>query len=196
MISGVEEVLEVKKIIRTIKRELAQKKIPYQDKVPIGIMIEVPAAVMTASLLAREVDFFSIGTNDLIQYGLAIDRVNELVSDLYNPFHPAVLRMIYQTTKAAKEAHIPVAVCGEMAGDPLAIALFVAMELDSLSMNPISIPRVKKILRALTREKSKRLLEEIMELTTTDEVERHLKKDIGHLLPLPTRQLSLLKIST
>jgi len=196
MISGIEEVLEVKKIIRTIKRELAQKKIPYQDKVPIGIMIEVPAAVITAQFLAREVDFFSIGTNDLIQYGLAIDRVNELVSDLYNPFHPAVLRMIYQTTEAAKEAHIPVAVCGEMAGDPLAIVLFVGMELDSLSMNPISIPRVKKMLRSLTREKSKRLLNEVMQMATAEEIERHLKKDVGHLLPVQARKLSILKIST
>lgn len=195
MISGVEEVLEVKKIIRTLKRELAQKKIPHQDKVPLGIMIEVPAAVMTSNLLAREVDFFSIGTNDLIQYGLAIDRVNELVSDLYNPLHPAVIRMIYQTVQAAKAANIPVAICGEMAGDPLAITLFVGMELDSLSMNPISIPRVKKILRSLTREKSKRHLAEVIEMSTAEEIERFLKKDLGHLLPTHSKKLSLLKIS-
>jgi len=193
MISGVEEVLEVKKIIRQIKRELAQKKMPYQEKVPLGIMVEVPAAVITASLLAKEVDFFSIGTNDLIQYGLAIDRVNELVSDLYNPFHPAVLRMIRQTVEAAKRAGIPVSVCGEMAGDPLAIALFVGMELDSLSMNPISIPRVKKILRSLTMERSKRLLAEVMEMATTEEVEKHLKKDVGHLLPMSNKHLSIIK---
>lgn len=193
MISGVEEVLEVKKIIRAIKRELAQKKIPYEDKVPLGVMIEVPAAVVTAGLLAREVDFFSIGTNDLIQYGLAIDRVNELVSDLYNPFHPAVLRMIHQTVEAAKVVGIPVAICGEMAGDPLAIALFVGMELHSLSMNPISIPRVKKILRALTRERSKRLLKQVMEMATAEEIERFLKKDIGHLMPTPNKHLAILK---
>ncbi len=193
MISGVDEVLEVKKIIRTIKRELAQKKIPYQDKVPLGVMIEVPAAVVTASLLAREVDFFSIGTNDLIQYGLAIDRVNELVSDLYNPFHPAVIRMIRQTVEAAKAARIPVAICGEMAGDPLAIVLFVGMELDSLSMNPISIPRVKKILRALTREKSARLMNDVFQMTTTEEIERFLKKEVGHLMPMSNKHLSILK---
>lgn len=193
MISGVDEVLEVKKIIRIIKRELSQKKIPYQDKVPLGAMIEVPAAVVIANLLAREVDFFSIGTNDLIQYGLAIDRVNELVSDLYNPFHPAVIRMIHQTVQAAKTADIPVAICGEMAGDPLAIALFVGMELDSLSMNPISIPRVKKILRALTREKSKRLMNEVLQMTTTEDVERFLKKEVGHLLPMTNKHLSILK---
>lgn len=189
MISGVEEVLEVKKIIRQIKRELAQKKIPYQEKVPLGIMIEVPAAVITADILALEVDFFSIGTNDLIQYGLAIDRVNELVSDLYNPFHPAVLRMIRQTVEAAKQAGISVSVCGEMAGDPMAITLFVGMELDSLSMNPISIPRVKKMIRSITRERSKKLMTEVMEMATTDEVEKHLKKDMGRLLPMTNKQL-------
>ncbi len=193
MISGIDEVLEVKKIIRTIKREMAQKKVPCKDKVPLGIMIEVPAAVFTANLLAKEVDFFSIGTNDLIQYGLAIDRVNELVSDLYNPLHPAVIRMIVQTVRAAKAAGIQVSVCGEMAGAPLAIALFVGMELDALSMNPISIPRVKKILRALTREKSKRLLAEVLEMQTAEEIEKFLKKEMGSISPIHNRHLSILK---
>lgn len=192
MISGVEEVLEVKKIMRSIKRELASRKIAYQEKVPVGIMVEVPAAVAMARMLAREVDFFSIGTNDLIQYGLAIDRVNELVSDLYNPFHPAVIRMIYDTVKAAKEAGIAVSICGEMAGDPLAIALFVGMGLDSLSMNPISIPRVKRVLRSLTSERSKKLLEQVLGMTTTEEIEKFLKKEMAGTMP-NNRHLSIIK---
>ena len=191
MITGVEEVIEVKKIIKSIKRELAQKKIHYRDDVPVGVMIEVPAAALTANFIAKEVDFFSIGTNDLVQYGLAIDRVNELVSDLYNPFHPAVLRMISQAVEAAKEAKIPISICGEMAGDPLAIALFVGFELDSLSMNPISIPRVKKALRSITREKSKKLLKQVLKMSTSDEVEKYLKKEISHLMPRVIRNMTV-----
>jgi phosphotransferase system enzyme I (PtsI) len=191
MITDVDEVLEVKKLLKAIKRDLALKKIPYRDDVPLGVMIEVPAAAITAGFIAKEVDFFSIGTNDLVQYGLAIDRVNELVSDLYNPFHPAVLHMITQTVEAAKKAGISVSVCGEMAGDPLAIALFVGLELDSLSMNPISIPRVKRTLRSITREKSKQLLKHVMNMNSSTEILRYLKKEMGHLLPAAIRNSSL-----
>ncbi len=187
MITDVDEVLEAKKLIKKIKRDLSQKKIPYRDNVPIGVMIEVPAAALTAEIIAQEVDFFSIGTNDLIQYGLAIDRVNELVSDLYNPFHPAVLRMIAQTVEAAKKANIPVSLCGEMAGDPLAIALFVGLELDSLSMNPISIPRIKRTLRSITREKSKQMFKDVMKMNSSTEIINYLKKEAGHFLPTTLR---------
>lgn len=193
MISHFEEVLRVKKLIREVKKELASKGIAFKDDVPLGIMIEVPSAVFIANELAKEVDFFSIGTNDLIQYGLAIDRVNEHVSDLYNPFHPAILRMIQQTVAAAKKAGIEVALCGEMAGDPLAITLMIGLELDVLSMNPVSIPRVKKILRSVTKRQSAHLLREVMKLTTADEVERLLKKKTSHLLPGDVKRLHILE---
>lgn len=193
MISSLEEIIRVKKIIREIKRELASKDIPFNDHVPLGIMIEVPSAVFIAAELAREVEFFSIGTNDLIQYGLAIDRVNEHVSYLYTPYHPAVLRMIQQTVTAAKKAGIPVSLCGEMAGDPLAITLMVGMELDALSMNAVSIPRVKKILRSVTKRQSARILKEALAQPTAEDVEKLLRMKTSHLLPGDIKKLHILE---
>ncbi|MFH0800680.1 MAG: phosphoenolpyruvate--protein phosphotransferase [Pseudomonadota bacterium] len=193
MISSVEEVTKVKKIIRDVKRDLSAKGIPFEDKVPLGIMIEIPSAVFLATELAAEADFFSIGTNDLIQYGLAIDRINEHVSYLYNPFHPAVLRMIRQTVAAAKRAGIEVAICGEMAGDPLAIPLLVGMELDALSMNPVSIPRVKKILTCITKKQSIQIMKQALSISTAEEVEKFLKKKTSHILPGEVRNLHILE---
>ncbi len=192
MISHLEELRAAKRIIDDVKRELTERGQPFRDDIPLGIMIEVPSAVFIADELAAEVDFFSIGTNDLIQYGLAIDRVNEHVSHLYTPYHPAVLRMIRHTVEAAKRAGIGVSLCGEMAGDPLAIALLVAMELDALSMNAISIPRVKKILRSLTRDQAGELLGKILALATAEEVEAQLKRSASHLLPGEVRKLGAL----
>lgn len=193
MISSVEEVLRVKKIIREVKKDLIAKSVQFKDDVPLGIMIEVPSAVFMAAELAKEVDFFSIGTNDLIQYGLAIDRVNEHVSYLYNPYHPAVLRMIGQTVKMAKRQGIKVSICGEMAGDPLSITLMVGMGLDALSMNPISIPRVKKTLRSVTKSKSLQILKGALSLSTAEEVEKYLKKKTSQMLPGDVKKLNILK---
>lgn len=193
MISNLDEVLRVKKIIREVKRELTSKNISFKDDVPLGIMIEIPSAVFMANELAREVDFFSIGTNDLIQYGLAIDRSNEHVSYLYTPFHPAVLKMIHQTVTAAKKAKIEVALCGEMAGDPLAITLMVGMELDALSMNPVSIPRVKKILRSVTKRQSTQIFKEALMQPTAEDVEKLLLTKTSHLLPGDVKNLHILK---
>jgi len=193
MISSFEEIVRVKKIIKEVKRELSSKGVKYKDKVPLGIMIEVPSAVLMANEFAREVDFFSIGTNDLIQYGLAIDRGNEHVSYLYNPFHPAILRLIESTAAAAKRAGIEVGLCGEMAGDPLAITLMIGMELDVLSMNSISIPRVKKILRSVTKGQSSRILKEALSLDTAEEVEKLLKTKTSHLLPGDVKKLRIIE---
>ncbi len=193
MISSVDELLRVKKIVAEVKQELLSKNVPFDDEVPLGIMIEVPSAVFMAPELAAEADFFSIGTNDLIQYGLAIDRINEQVAHLYNPYHPAILRMIKRTVDAAKKAKIDVGICGELAGDPLAITLMVGMELDSLSMNPVSIPRVKKILRAITREQSVKALKETLAKSTADEVEKYLKRKTSHLLPGDIRRLHIIE---
>jgi len=191
MISGMEEIWKVKKLIAEIKEELKENNIPFKENIPLGIMIEVPSAILMASEFAREVDFFSIGTNDLIQYSLAIDRINEYVSHLYNPFHPAVLRMIKMAVDAAKNAGIDVSLCGELAGDPLAIILMLGMELDALSMNPISIPRVKKIIRSLKKDKASRLLDEALALITAEEVVKFLKKKTSHLLPGDVRKLHI-----
>ena len=189
MISSLDELLITKRVIDDVKNDLKKRDIPFRENVPVGIMIEVPSAVFIADILAKEADFFSIGTNDLIQYGLAIDRGNELVSYLYNPFHPAVLRMIKHTVEATKKEGIKVSLCGEMAGDPLSMTLLVGMELDGLSMNAISIPRVKKMLRSITKTQASELLDEALNLKTADEVEKLLKERMNSMLPGEVRKL-------
>jgi phosphotransferase system enzyme I (PtsI) len=171
MISGATEIREVKKILQEVRLNLSAEGIPFDPQMEAGIMIEVPSAVTIADILAKEVDYFSIGTNDLIQYSLAIDRVNESVTHLYQPLHPAVLRLIRDVARAAHQAGIRVAMCGEMAGEPLYVPILLGLELDDLSMNVLSIFRVKKILRAYTYRECKELVEEALHLATPEEIE-------------------------
>jgi len=171
MISGVTEIREVKKILNEVCTSLLAERVPFDPKVEIGIMMEVPSAATISDILAKEVDFFSIGTNDLIQYTLAIDRVNEYVTHLYEPLHPAILRLVRQIVKAAHDSGIRVAMCGEMAGEPLYVPILVGLELDDLSMNVLSIFRVKKILRAYTLRECKELVEASLQLSTPEEIE-------------------------
>jgi phosphotransferase system enzyme I (PtsI) len=173
MISGLEELREAKRIFCEVKEELSASGIPVGDDIEIGIMIEVPSAVIIADALAKEVDFFSIGTNDLIQYSLAIDRINERVTYLYEPLHPAVLRLIKQVVDIGHGAGIRVAMCGEMAGEPAYIMILLGLEIDELSMNPLAIPRVKKIIRDSTLKESRELLEHVMTLTTAAEIREY-----------------------
>jgi phosphotransferase system enzyme I (PtsI) len=173
MISGVEEIREVKKIIEEVKNDLLKKNIPINRNIKKGVMIEVPSAVVMADSLAKEVDFFSIGTNDLIQYALAIDRINERVTYLYRPLHPAVLRLLRRIVYAGHSAGIKVAMCGEMAGDPFYTMILLGLELDGLSMTPLAIPRVKRIIRQSTLEESKKLLEKAMSFSTASEIESY-----------------------
>ena len=170
MISGIEEIREAKKLLEEAKKELLEQGVKIAPKMEVGAMIEVPAAVEIADKLAREVDFFSIGTNDLIQYSLAIDRANERLTYLYEPLHPAILRLIKRVVDAAHEAKIRVAMCGEMAGDPLYALILLGMELDELSMNHLAIPRIKRIIRESTLKESKLLLEKAMSFNTATEV--------------------------
>lgn len=173
MISGVEEIREAKKILASVREELAQEGIPYGDEVEVGIMIEVPSAVLIAEALAKEADFFSIGTNDLIQYALAIDRINERVNYLYEPLHPAVIRMIKHVVDVGHHMGIPVAMCGEMAGEPLYTMILLGLELDELSMNPLAIPKMKMLIQQSSRVEARRLLQRVLRMTSAEEVRKY-----------------------
>jgi phosphotransferase system enzyme I (PtsI) len=178
MISGIEEIRAAKALIEEAKHELALSGTPFDSAVKIGIMIEIPAAVTLADLLAREVDFFSIGTNDLIQYTLAIDRSNEQLSHMYQPLHPAVLRSLRRVVQAAHGAGIPACLCGEMAGDPLYLPVLLGLGFDELSMGASSLLRVKQILRRCTMERAARIAEGCFAFSTVAEVEMYLKSQI------------------
>jgi phosphotransferase system enzyme I (PtsI) len=182
MISGLQEILDTKKILKDVKKELNKKKIKYARNIKVGIMIEIPSAVTMADALAKHVDFFSIGTNDLIQYALAIDRINEHVAYMYQPFHPAILRMIEHVVKSAKNAGIKVAICGEMAGDPHCAFILVGLGLDELSMNAQSIPMIKKIIRSISMKEAQADLEHIMQLETAKEVREFIVKRMKPLI--------------
>jgi phosphotransferase system enzyme I (PtsI) len=183
MISRLEEIREAKRIYEEVKKELKAEKIPIGKDIEIGIMIEVPSAVMIADLLAKEVDYFSIGTNDLIQYALAIDRVNERVTYLYEPLHPAVLKLIKMIVAAGHKAGIRVSMCGEMAGEPAYTLILIGLELDELSMNPLAIPRVKKIIRNSTYSESKSLLKKVMAMSSAIEIENYIKDYMARRFP-------------
>jgi phosphotransferase system enzyme I (PtsI) len=170
MISGIEEIRAAKRIFTGVRNELLAKGVELGTEIEIGVMIEVPSAAIVAEELAKEVDFFSIGTNDLIQYVLAIDRINERVTYLYEPLHPAVLRLIQQVIDIGHKAGIRVAMCGEMAGEPAYTMILLGLGLDELSMNPLAIPRVKKIIRGATMKESKALLNKVMTFSSATEI--------------------------
>jgi len=176
LISGVEEIRQAKAILEEVKRSLVKSRIPFDQGIEVGAMIEIPSASITADILAREVDFFSIGTNDLIQYALAIDRVNEHVSYLYEPLHPAILRIIRGVVHTAHQAGIPVAICGEMAAEPAYFLLLLGLGLDEFSMNPISIPKVKKVLRMARFSETRALVEQTFQFSTAGEIKRYVRK--------------------
>jgi phosphotransferase system enzyme I (PtsI) len=150
MISGVAEVAQANEILRQVMRDLKKEGLPFDENIHVGAMIEIPSAALTAEMIAQEVDFFSIGSNDLIQYTMAVDRVNEKVASLYEPTHPAILRLIRGVVEAAHNNGIWVGVCGEIAGEPLFAPLLVGMGVDELSVASSSLPRVKEVIRRLT----------------------------------------------
>ncbi len=183
MVSGLQEILDAKKILAQAMDELDHEKIDYNHDIKIGIMIEVPSAVVMADTLARHVDFFSIGTNDLIQYSLAIDRDNEHVAYLFQPFHPAILKMIHQAVLAAKNAGIGVSLCGEMAGDPMCTSFLMGLGLETFSMNARAIPLIKNIVRSTTIEEARVDFKNVMKLDTANEVRAYVLKKIKRLMP-------------
>ncbi|RLC28397.1 MAG: phosphoenolpyruvate--protein phosphotransferase [Deltaproteobacteria bacterium] len=183
MVSGLREILEAKAILDQAKAELDREKKAYNPDIKVGIMIEVPSAVVMAEVLARHVDFFSIGTNDLIQYALAIDRDNEHVSHLFQPFHPAILRMIHAVVNAAKQTGIGVSLCGEMAGDPLCISFLLGLGLRELSMNARAIPVIKNVIRSITIEEARVDFETMMRFHTAGQVREYALKRTKTLVP-------------
>ncbi len=170
MISGVSELRAVKVVVDKVKAELRSEGVAFDEAVKLGIMIEMPSAALVADLLAREVDFFSIGTNDLIQYTMAVDRVNEYVSYLYEPLHPALIRLIGDVVKAANAAHIPVTVCGEMAGEPMLAPIMVGLGIRELSMSAVSVPEVKATIRAIDLEGATALVKRVRDIATAEEI--------------------------
>lgn len=183
LISSVEELKEAIKIFEETKKELNEENISFDPNVEVGIMIELPSAAMTADILAKEVDFFSIGTNDLIQYSLAIDRANERVAHLYQPFHPAVFRFIDYTIKAAHKNDIWISLCGEMAGDPLFTLILLGLGLDEFSMSYFAIPEIKKVIRSVSLDDASEVAYEVMQLSTATEIEDYITEKILKLLP-------------
>ena len=177
MISGVGELQQAKAILNEVKEQLRRKKIPFDEDIPVGIMVEIPSAALAGDALAEECDFFSIGTNDLIQYTLAVDRGNEKIAHLYQGFHPAVLSLIKEAIDSARRNGIWVGLCGEMAADPLATTLLVGMGVDELSTSAMAIPEVKKIIRSVKFEDAQKHAQEVLKLSTIDEVKKFLVED-------------------
>ncbi|RKX86067.1 MAG: phosphoenolpyruvate--protein phosphotransferase [Spirochaetes bacterium] len=175
MISGVEEVEHSLEIYETAKKELKAEGIEFNENIPIGIMIEIPSAAVTTDILAKKVDFFSIGTNDLIQYTIAVDRGNERIAYLYEPFHPGVLRLIQLTIENGHKQGIPVGMCGEMASNPLATVILLGMGLDEFSMSSISIPEIKRIIRSTAILDAEEVVGNIMEMKSYSEITKYLK---------------------
>lgn len=176
MVSTLQEIQKTKELIEECKHELKKESIPFDRHMRIGIMVEVPSAAVMAKEFAKEVDFFSIGTNDLIQFLMAVDRGNDVVSNLYQEFHPSVLRTLSHIVKEGKKSKITVSICGEMAADTLAVPVLVGIGLDCLSVSPSAIPSIKRTIRALSYANAKQLAEECMELGTETEITKHIEK--------------------
>jgi len=183
LVTGVQELRQVKTLIRELKEELDDEGLAYNPNLKIGIMVEVPSAAVIADILARETDFFAIGTNDLIQYSLAIDRSNENVSYLYEPLHPALLRLIKGIIDAGKAAGIPVSMCGEMASDAIYAVVLIGLGLEIFSMNPSSIPIIKNLVRSVRYRDCRRIAEVALQKRTAQEIEEFVIESVATRFP-------------
>lgn len=175
MISNLKEIRDAKAVLEAVKKELSNESIAFNAGIQIGIMIEIPSAAVTADILAREVDFFSIGTNDLCQYTLAVDRMNEKITHLYDPFNPGVLRLISNVIEQGHKNNIHVGMCGEMASDPLATLLLIGMGLTDFSMGAISIPIIKNIVLTHSHTEAKSIYHRVMEMDSSEDIITYLQ---------------------
>ncbi|MCX5680988.1 MAG: phosphoenolpyruvate--protein phosphotransferase, partial [Candidatus Omnitrophica bacterium] len=183
MVSSVSEFLEASVILQEVKNTLKSKKIPFKNTMPVGVMIEVPSAALTADLLALETEFFSVGTNDLIQYTLAVDRANEQTANLYQPAHPSILRLLKKTIEAGHEAGIHVGVCGEMASEPIFALLLLGLGIDELSMSSLSILQIKELIRIFYFKDAQEIAEEALRLSSAEHVEEFLRMKLKKYAP-------------
>jgi len=186
-VSSVEQLREARRMVAAVAADLTRKgeRVP---EVPVGVMIEIPAAAYTSDLLAREVDFFTIGTNDLIQYCLAVDRADERVSGLYELLHPAILRMIVMVRRAASRQRLPVSLCGEMASDPALLTLLVGIGLREFSMTPGAIAMARQVLADVKSEDLRAMSHRILRLSTATEIEQELTASLNRLAPMRSSQ--------
>ena len=183
LISNVMELRQAKMILNDVMEDLDDEGVPYAHKIPVGIMVEVPSAALQANILASEVDFFSIGTNDLIQYTLAVDRGNERIASLYSAAHPAVIQLIREVVRVAKRTRTPVSLCGEMGGEPEYVMLLLGLGLTSLSITPPAIPEVKRIIRSVTINQCKRVARRVASFDADREVLNYLRDETRKVLP-------------
>jgi phosphotransferase system enzyme I (PtsI) len=183
MICTLMELRQAKMVLNDVIEELEDEGVPFRSDIPVGMMIEVPSAALMANQFAKEVNFFSIGTNDLIQYTLAVDRTNERVAGLFCPAHPAVLALIRDTIRSGSRNGIGVSVCGEMAGDPLYTLLLLGLGLTVFSMNGPDVPEVKKIIRSTTLEHAKQIARRVMSFDSERQVMHFLREETRKILP-------------
>ncbi len=184
MISNLDELRQAHKILNSVREEFDKENIPYDKKMQTGVMIEIPSAAIISDSLAKEVDFFSIGTNDLIQYSLAVDRVNEKIAYLYQPTHPAILRLIHQTIQNAHKNNIWVGTCGEMSGDSISSLLMVGMGVNELSTSPFVLPKIKKAIRSVKFSDIQSIAEKVVtDFHTSEEIRKFAESELNRLIP-------------
>jgi len=183
MIVQIEEVTKAKEICAEVRQELKKDRFAFNEDVEIGIMIETPSAVAMAEALAKEVDFFSIGTNDLIQYTLAVDRGNSKISHLYQNLHPSIIRFLKKTIEAAHKRKIHVGICGEICGDPMSVLVLIGLGVDEFSASPNMMPEIKRIIRSVTYDECKSLVRRVMRYRTTSEIEREIEDFLKARVP-------------